>query len=36
MRFIGSAKQLMNWLNDLLAKYGKDAKIVDIYEVFNG
>lgn len=36
MRFVGNAAQLMDWLNGLLAKYGKDAKIVDIQEGFNG
>ena len=36
MRFVGNAKQLIYWINSLIAKYGKDAKIVDIQEVFNG
>ncbi len=36
MRFIGNATQLIDWLNFLLIKYGKDAKIVDIQEGFNG
>ncbi len=36
MRFIGKATQLIDWLNGLIAKYGKDAKVVDIQEGFNG
>lgn len=36
MRFIGNATQLIDWLNSLITKYGKDAKIIDIQEGFNG
>lgn len=36
MRFIGKATQLKDWFNSLIAKYGKEAKVVDIQEGFNG
>lgn len=36
MWFRGTAEELRDWFNNLIAKHSKDAKIVDMQEVFNG